>query len=567
MIHFKELELKNFISVGDNPINIILDRSPTTLISGSNGSGKTSIICDGVTFALFGRSFRGVTKAQLINTINQRDSYTKISFTARGSEYTIIRGQKPTRLEIIKDGQLLNEDASVADAQNALERNILGFDYTTFIRVCILSTMNHVPFMQLSANERRNFVENMLSLKAYGDMNKLHRANVSIAKDESIDLERSTEVLKAELREKNNTLKLLRALDSEQSQKVKEDALILVQKIEDITEKIENLSKSALSLQDKSVDDEAEKKVRELGRLIAYTISERRVLENRQVGIVHKNDCDTCLQEITDAHKESIQKSFGEKIKVLNDDIRQLENKLGTAQEAANKLEEINVAKREIANNISILESERKGIKIQLKSKLAEKDVRDESKIVEVISDIRRLEYQLKAKSAAYNELTDRLVVLGTVSNILKDTGIKASIIKQYIPMLVNYVNHYLDKLNINATFNMDENFNDSITTRYANEYTYANLSAGERARIDLAISFAWRQIALVKGSAFCNLLVLDEIADASLDINGTEDLMSILSLMDDANVFIISHKGNIEEHVRSTLNLEKRNGFTKIVG
>lgn len=569
MIHFKTLELKNFISVGDEPIVIQIDRSPTTLVTGENGTGKSAITVDGITFALFGRSFRGVTRGQLINTTNQKDSYAKITFTARGSDYVIMRGQKPARLEIYKDGGLLNEDAAVRDSQDALERDVLGFDYNTFIRVSILSTMNHVPFMQLSAYERRNFVENMLSLKAYADMNKIHRANVSLIKNEFADLDKSINILDATIREKESTLELLRDIDAAQVERTKAEALDIIQQLESNKNKIMDITKSTqLLLEQSAGTNSAKTLVRKLERDIASLETERKLINARKVKLLTSDDCDTCLQDISVGAKRNISDTFEEQLATLDGRINgDLTKELESATRILDDSQHAATAFNNLQIELHQLTQYGDNLKRELKRKVSESSTRDESKIVDVLSDIKSLKREMKENADAFDECKQRLFIMTTVNDILKDTGIKASIIKQYIPMLVGYVNYYLGKLNIHATFAMDENFTDSISTQYAKEYTYANLSAGERARIDLAISFAWRQISKIKGSAYCNLLVLDEIADASLDINGTEDLMLILSeLEEDTNVFIISHKGNIEEHCRATLSLEKQNGFTRIV-
>ena len=570
MISFKKLELKNFLSVGDNPITLYLDRSPTTLITGSNGVGKSAIIADGISFPLFGKSFRGINKPALVNTVNQRDSWAKITFNVGSSEYTILRGQKPARLEITKDGKVLNEDAAVADTQSYIESDVLGFDFNTFIRVCILSTMNYIPFMQLSAYERRNFVENMLSLKTFTDMNKIHKANMSTVKDKITGLERDIQVNKTSYTEKRKTLDMLNQIDEDRVNRLKTEVAQLVHRLQELYDDIEVQSNQITIIESENVDDaiaslktkisKTKKAIRE--HEVGYEFNERQSLffSNNSV-------CEQCLQDIEHDHAQTV------KIKltaVMTNHLLGKTDQTAVLERYVDELQKLTDRKDELTTLIlkrDQLQSSRKIMATEIKNKVAEIETKPNGSSNTLHDELAVLKSKLKELARKFDELQDRLEVGSIVTDLLKDTGIKGSIIKQYIPLLVGYVNMYLEKLNISIKFSMDENFNESITTRYANEYTYANLSAGERARIDLAIAFAWRQIARIKGSAYTNLLVLDEVADASLDVNGTEDLMSILEeITADTNVFIVSHKANLDEHVRSVLKLEKHNGFTKIV-
>lgn len=572
MIKFKELELKNFISVGDNPITLKLDRSPTTLITGNNGVGKSAIIADGLTFALFGKSFRGVNKAALVNTVNQRDSYTKLTFSANGAEYVIIRGQKPARLEIYKNDKLLNEDAAVSDTQNSIETDILGFDLSTFIRVCILSTMNYVPFMQLSAYERRNFVENMLSLKTFTDMNKLHRTNMSTLKEKITETDKSISILKTAYTEKNKTLGLLEQIDENRNAFVKDEVDRLITAYAEQCEKISTMSEKIGGMKAMGIDDKLislRDEISKVQRSIREYEADNKVAQ-KQLGNLSQNaTCNSCLQSIDENHVNKATSELNGKIANRNKTINSTYNvNLSELNRELAIFEDYKTVLAKLESDLEYANTSKKILGDDIKKKVSDLERRkDDESSNHIRNELAVLKSKLKQDAARFDSLKLKLETGVVVTDLLKDGGIKGTIIKQYIPLLVGYVNHYLEKLNISIKFSMDENFTETITTRYANEYTYSNLSAGERGRIDMAIAFAWRQIARIKGSVYCNILVLDEVADASLDVNGTEDLMAILEeITTDTNVFIISHKAHLDEHVRSVLRLAKQNGFTQIL-
>lgn len=579
MILFRELSMKNFLSSGDNPNVFILDKSPTTIISGLNGAGKSSIM-DGITFALFGKSFRDIKKNSLINSINQANAEVSILFNNGDKEYRITRGIKPNILKIENDGEFLQEDASVSETQKFIETQILGFDFNTFCRVCIMSTMNYSPFMTLSAWDRRSFVENMLDLKMFSEMNKLHKAEMATIKDDITRISTNLEVIDTSLKEKRNFREYIKSnsddeLKLHQDRRAKniKDAEAIIARISELEKELPELKNNFNANSDSfnSIQNEIHTLNSEI------KVFESRIKENAKTEkyVLSHDHCGQCKQTITDENTQSIVSELDSTNVLIMAEIGKLrqtiENELKPKSKAAEEMfsesrDKLNKTTSEIAQ----LNNEKNLIvKHSLEITNHIKSIKDKSLInaSDIDDEIVALETQKESLKTEFEEKTEELKVSNVILELLKDTGIKSDIIKQYIPLLCAHVNSYLSKLNISLTFYMDENFNESIRTRYTNEFTYNNLSAGERSRLDLAINFAWAKIAELKGSVHTNLLILDEVLDANLDDSGTQAALEIVNDLaeDGKNIFIVSHKANLEEHVRSVLTLEKVNGFTKI--
>ena len=578
MITFNQVKMKNFLSVGEEPLIFHLDKSPTTIISGSNGVGKTSII-DAITFSLFGKSFREIKKGSLINSLNQKNSFSEIKFTKGNTSYTILRGQKPHRLEITCNGMLMEENPSVIETQKYIEKQILGFDFNTFIRVCIMSTMNYTPFMSLSTYERRNFVENMLNLKMFSEMNKLHKAETILLKDEIQSIDSSLNIIDSKLTEKHNFIEYIKTNTDDDMKNYQISLKENEEELREIEEKLLQLSGKE-SLIQKPLTAEAQK-LSEIQSEIykiksARSVNESKVSENNKTisYIENHDDCDLCKQKITDENSNkiisnltTINTSLSESYdastvlsKSLYDSKEKVEVKISNYTSLKNQLSQkingLNSSANIIRRNISSINTNITNL--QKKSLLNSDEVENE------VKDLQQQHLDIKEK---FETKTEELKISNTLLELLKDTGIKADIIKQYIPMLCAYVNSYLSKLNISLSFDMDENFNEVISTLYADNFTYNNLSAGERTRLDLALAFSWMQVAKAKGSVDTNLLILDEVLDANLDESGTLAAFDIVNDISKtgSNVFIVSHKANLEEYVSSVLALEKVEGFTQI--
>lgn len=578
MITFEEVTMKNFLSAGEDPLTFYLNRSPTTIITGLNGVGKTSIV-DGITFALFGKSFRDIKKGSLINSINQKNSFTAITFKKGNSRYKILRGQKPHRLEVECNGKLMNESASITETQKFIEKQVLGFDYNTFTRVCVMSTMNYTPFMSLSSFERRNFVENMLDLKMFSEMNRLHKAETLLLKDSISAIDASLTLIDSQLVEKRNFINYIKTNSNDDLSTHQNKLAEYLKEIGEVEEKIKSFSgkehvfsEPLRKYQDKLKEIQTENRKHRSD----ITVGNSKIAENNKTisYIEHNDNCDLCKQKIDTDNTKAIINKLTDLNSNISAAIAKAETEIKNTVDTQNKLEE---TIDEYAGLILQLSQKVSGLN-QLKAILV-KNAKDSQENIDRIlkkstlsadNIEKEVEALLKKHDKLKNdfeEKTEELKISNTVLELLKDTGIKADIIKQYIPMLCAYVNSYLGKLNISLTFTMDENFNESISTRYTTDFTYNNLSAGERSRVDLALAFAWRQVAKAKGSVNTNLLILDEVLDANLDESGTAASLQIVNdiSQDNTNVFIVSHKSNLEEHCRSVLSLEKVNGFTKI--
>lgn len=572
MIEFEKIVIKNFLSVGDNPLVLELNRSPTTLVTGRNGCGKSAIVADSLSFALFGKSFRGINKGALINTINQRDSLTEIYFTKGQDAYKIIRGQKPNRLEIFVNGVAVNEEAANRDTQAYIENDILGFDFASFIRVCLLSTMNYTPFMQLSAFERRNLVENMLSLRVFSEMSKIHKQNTANIKDQIHHLTTDLQVKRTKYEERRRTLELLEQIDTDRAEMIKGQLKDLVSKLEDLDVIISNYENEIGNNDVKSIDCELNQSRLTLSKLqtdIREHDVEQKIAKKKISFFTDHTECDQCHQSISAELIEEQTKRYRHEVIVHETEIQKLKTELNQVSGSIDDLIHTANSLKECVKNLEYSKRSKSVLAADIRKKFDElsKTTNASGDLEKTKEEVIELKGQLKYISNKFDIISKKRDTYSIANELLKDGGIKSTIIKQYIPMLVGYVNHYLEELNISIKFSMDENFNESITTRYANEYQYGNLSMGERSRLDLAIAFAWRQIAKLKGSVHCNILILDEILDQALDIDGTNAALGVLdALCDKTNVFIISHKANLDESVRSIIALEKVNGFTKIV-
>ena len=568
MIVFKKVRYKNFISTGNYYTEIDFQRSSNTLIIGSNGAGKSTML-DALCFTLFGKAFRSINKPQLINAINQKDCVTECEFDIGNKKYKIIRGIKPNIFEIYQDGDLLNQDAASRDYQEYLEKFILKLNYKSFTQIVILGSASFVPFMQLSASDRRSIIEDLLDIQIFSTMNTVLKEKMSGNKDHVVENNSKLQIVEAKIEIQNTHIKSIQKTNDEKVEEYDNQIKLYNTDILELQEKIQQTSNSINILQ-----TDVENKIEVEARLKKFTKLESQIENNlskyrADISFFEQNDnCPTCKQEIALGFKEQQIKENNDRVTEIESGLKVLEEKLLAEQE---RLNEITVKQKEIqklqisnaTNTTSITETNKyiAKLKSQIESLKSNKDNLDAEN-----TKLNELNNELEVILQKKKELIDEKTYYEAASSLLKDTGIKTKIIKQYLPVINKVVNKHLATFDFFVNFNLDESFKETIKSRHRDAFSYESFSEGEKQRIDMALMLTWRTIAKLKNSANTNLLILDEIFDSSLDANGTEYLMNILHMLEDVNLFVISHKGDIlQDKFRSVIKFEKVNNFSRI--
>ena len=570
MITFKSVRYKNFLSSGNIFTDIQLDRSKTTLIIGENGAGKSTML-DALTFGLFGKPFRSINKAQLINSINEREAVVEVEFLVGKKHILVRRGIKPNFFEIITDGLQLQQNASVRDFQDFLEKSVLKLNYKSFTQIVILGNSSFVPFMQLKASDRRDIIEDLLDIQIFSTMNNVLKT-YSMENKIKIDENKSSKDLlenKIELKEnyisqlKHKTKSLISGYEKDIKKSLDEKEKLCAQ-IEEVNQSVEELLNQ---INDAKQVNETHDKLTEYQRSILRNVN----TEQENISFFESNDdCPTCKQNIDHAfkHKEIIQKQ--KKIEEYNSAVDKIDGELNATRERLSAIQSIQeniqgqqTSVQTINNNIKVIDQY---VKRQQESiNQLEQDTGD---IKEEKKALKEYASEFKEIEALTEELIEEKFVQETARNILKDEGIKSRIIKQYLPIMNKLINKYLTQMNFFVSFNLDSNFNEEIKSRYRDDFTYDSFSEGEKMRIDLSLLFTWRTIAKLKNSVNTNLLILDEVFDSSLDGEGTDEFMKIVNEQGSTtNVFVISHKGDtLYDKFRVHMKFEKRKNFSVIL-
>ena len=570
MIHFKSCEWKNFLSTGNDPIQIQLDRTPTTLIIGQNGAGKSTLL-DALSFGLFGKPHRDINKGQLINSINGKGSLVTVEFDIGGSSFKIVRGIKPNKFEIWQNGNLINQASNVRDYQKYLEQNILKLNHKSFHQVVVLGSSSFVPFMQLPAWSRRQVIEDLLDINIFSKMNMLLKERNAKIREELTDINHQIDIAKTKIDGQSKYIKNLQELNEDQIEKKHESINTHKEEIKALFDESKTLSKDLVSML--SVEEKKNKTLmKKQSQLESYGLN----FKSKMVDLVkeskfyEENDqCPTCDQEITEEKKNEKIASVKEKAKELqnaeSDLNKQLSSLARETQDVTNHINELRQRQQKInSNNDSISLLQKEIDKVQAEITKLSGQTGDVSKAKKDLSSMRKGKDKATEKKLEYVEERTYNEVIG---EMLKDTGIKTKVIKQYLPVMNRLINQYLQVLDFFVSFHLDENFDETIRSRHRDSFNYASFSEGEKQRIDLSLLFTWRQIAKMKNSASSNLLVLDETFDSSLDHDGIDNLMKILNTLDDnSNTFIISHKGDVlQDKFRSKIEFFKHKNFSKI--
>jgi len=570
MIHFKSCEWKNFLSTGSDPIKILLDKTPSTLIVGQNGAGKSTLL-DALSFALFGKPHRDIKKDQMINSINKKGTLVTVEMTIGSHEFKIVRGIKPGKFEIYQNGNLINQASNARDYQKFLEQNILKLNHKSFHQVVVLGSSSFIPFMQLPVWSRRNIIEDLLDINIFSKMNTLLKERNSKIKDELTDVNHQIDILKTKMDAQSKYIKDLQELNDDQIEKKRESINTHKEEINKLFDESKTLGKN-LSASITEEEKHSGQLIKKMSQLDSYDMQ----FNDKIKGLVDEsrfyedNDqCPTCDQAIEDEKKvEKITsvKAKAKEIQTAKDDLaKNIAEMKVEQQEVSNSLNKLRQKQQKInSNNDAIALLQKEVNKIQKEIDSLQGQTGDASKAKKELSDMRRSKDKSTEKKLEYVEERTYNEVIG---EMLKDTGIKTKVIKQYLPIMNRLINSYLQVLDFFVSFHLDENFNETIRSRHRDSFNYASFSEGEKQRIDLSLLFTWRQIAKMKNSAASNLLILDETFDSSLDIDGVDNLTKILDTLDDgSNVFIISHKGDVlENKFRSKIEFFKERNFSKI--
>ena len=570
MIHFKSCEWKNFLSTGADPIKIQLDKSPSTLIVGQNGAGKSTLL-DALSFALFGKPHRDIKKDQMINSINKKGTLVTVEFTIGTGDFKVVRGIKPGKFEIWQNGNLINQSSNARDYQKMLEQNILKLNHKSFHQVVILGSSSFIPFMQLPVWSRRAVIEDLLDINIFSKMNTLLKERNAKIKDEITDITHQLELVKTKMESQGKYIKDLQNLNEDQVDQKRNSIEVHkseINKLFDESKKLSSNLQASIISEEKAQAD----LVKKMSQLDSYDMSFNQKIKDlvKESKFYEENDhCPTCDQEIERSKKDekiTAIKGKAAEVQTAKEDLQRSIGEVRSQQSSvSNSLNKLRQKQQRInSNNDSIALLQKEIDKIQKEINGLQSQTGDVSKAKKEMTSLRKSKEKSTEKKLEYVEERTYNEVIG---EMLKDTGIKTKIIKQYLPVMNRLINNYLQILDFFVAFHLDENFNETIRSRHRDSFNYASFSEGEKQRIDLALLFTWRQIAKMKNSAATNLLVLDETFDSSLDVDGVDNLTKILDTMDDGNnIFIISHKGDVlENKFRSKIEFFKDKNFSKI--
>ena len=569
MILFEKIRWKNFLSTGNQFTEVSLCDNSTSLIIGTNGAGKSTIL-DALCFSLFGKPFRKINKPQLINSTNEKDSRVEIEFTLSGIQWKVIRGIKPGIFEIWKNGSLMDQASSVVDQQKWFEQNVLKMNFKSFTQIVILGSSTFVPFMQLTSSNRREVIEDLLDIRIFSNMN-------AVIKEKIREIKENIKVLELKKDSVNDKV----SMQKEFIQKVERDSEFMIDakqnrisglesEMADHLQKIERyndeIAEKQLEFDDWSGDKNKLKKLNQLRGKISHRIDS--VVKEHKFFTGNKV-CPTCTQsieedfrinKITDAQNKSKELQSGfleleEAIKEEEERERQLNSITREITNLTHGISTNNVTVSEIRKQIKCLESEIQKLADQLANKNSEHEKLDSFK------------QKLKETLNELSESREKINYYDFSYSLLKDGGVKTKIIKKYLPLINNQVNRYLQMMDFYINFTLDEEFNETIQSPIHEDFSYSSFSEGEKMRIDLALLFTWREVARMKNSVNTNLLIMDEVFDSSLDGFGTEEFLKIIRyVIKDANIFIISHKESLHDKFENVIKFEKVKGFSRML-
>ena len=561
MIVLKTVRWKNFLSTGNQFLEVHLDKEPMTLIVGKNGAGKSTLI-DAITFSLFGKPFKRINKGQLINSVNEKDLVTEIEFNIGKSRWKVRRGIKPALFEIYHNGNKLDQEAKSTDYQKYLEDKVLKLNFKSFTQIVVLGSASFVPFMQLSANDRRVIIEDILDIGIFSVMKNLLKDRSIILKEEMGEVEYEIKLLQEKIKLQEKHLEELKK-KSDSKRKTNLDKIEETQKeITRLTEEIEDHQDMVVSLMRSIADEDTSyKKNGELDKYRSQINKNLKKLNRDKRFFEEKENCPTCEQDIDETFKKSKLNDLQDEIEEMDDGLQKINDEI---QKIVDRLAEISLVNKDIQKEENEIRTKNGYVKSHnsfikhLNEELTFKiEEADEGKIKILNNELE----ESKTTRSQYAEQKRYYDILGA---ILNDKGIKTRIIRKYLPFINNHVNMYLKDMDFFVNFQLDENFNETIKSRNRDDFSYYSFSEGEKKRIDIALLLTWRHIASMRNSVNVNLLILDEGFDASLDQAGVDDLMKLFNILNKTNLFIISHKLDIlDDKFPAKITVEKLKNFT----
>ena len=568
MITFKRITWSNFLSTGNHPTTVNLDSNSTSLIIGTNGAGKSTIL-DALTFSLYGKSFRKINKAQLVNTTNEKNCLVEICFSSNNVEWRIERGIKPNIFKIYRGGEELNQNASANDQQKWLEQNVLKMNYKSFTQIVILGSSSFVPFMQLPTNSRREVVEELLDIKIFSSMNEIVKSRIRCVKDDIRTLELKKESLKDKVDMQRDFIKQIEDQGKEDISYKEHQINALLMEENTYINKNEDCNKEVIDIQGRMETLEgATKKLKEFGAIegklsmkIAKVIKDQTFFDKNTV-------CPTCSQDIEERFRLNRISDFKNKAKELQEGYLKLQEAIEKEEIRESQFKQLSGDLSKLLNGITKNNSQINGCQQQIK-RLEHEIQTITSQIANRNTEHEKLEQFRTSLQDTFENISDKkekITYLDFTYNLLKDGGVKSQIIKKYLPIINQQANKYLQMMDFYINFKLDEEFTETIESPIHEDFSYASFSEGEKMRIDLALLFTWREVARMKNSVNTNLLIMDEVFDSSLDGFGTEEFLKIIRfVVKDANVFVISHKAGMDDRFDNVLKYEKIKGFSRL--
>jgi DNA repair exonuclease SbcCD ATPase subunit len=569
MITFETIRWKNFLSTGDQWTEIDFCESPSTLIVGENGAGKSTML-DALCFALFNKPFRKVNRGQLVNSINEKGTKVEVCFSIGKDDYRVFRGIKPNVFELYKNNKLVDQDAAAKDTQKYLEQSVLKLNFKSFTQVVILGSSTFVPFMQLAAAHRREVIEDLLDINIFSNMNALLKDRVRTAQSQSIDCGHMLRLTKEKVDSQQKLIDSLTEVNQNRQEEKQEKYNKNSERIKSLQEKHKLKKEETLCLEEQMGDIEPQKKfVRKLRQSQSDKKSELKLIAKDLKFFKEHDTCPTCSQDIGGLFKQEKVSTMSKSGKLLAKEIEAFTKDIDEAVEVVTKMEDTSAKLYELRSDTTAVE--REIVRVEMENLQIAKEITELQQSTPNIDQEKEIlqgyqsEYSVTEKDCS--AVSQQLDEFQVVASLLKDSGIKRQIIKKYVPIFNQLINKYLQSMDFFVNYTLDEEFNEVIKSRFRDEFSYASFSEGEKQKIDLALLFTWREVARMKNSVATNLLILDEVFDSSLDASATGELLAILrSLGMGTNVFVISHKGDIlvDKFLR-TIRFEKVNDFSKM--